>query len=47
MAGPELSRLLNEFEETVCDGSAPSTKHHDQVPHVQYKQIFLRMLDLW
>ena len=35
IAGPDLSRLVTEFEETVCDGNAPGAKHHEQVPHVQ------------
>jgi len=35
IAGSELSRLVTKFEETVNDGSAPSTKYREQVPHVQ------------
>lgn len=34
IAGPELSRVVNEFEDTLCNISA-SSRHHDQVPHVQ------------
>ena len=35
IAGPELSRIVAEFEDTVCDVSASSSKHHEQVPHFQ------------
>ena len=35
IAGPELSRIVAEFEDTVCDVSTSSSKHHEQVPHVQ------------
>ena len=35
IAGPELSRVVTEFEDTLCDVSPSSNKHHEQVPHVQ------------
>ena len=35
ITGPELSRIVTEFEDTVCDVSASSSKHHEQVPHFQ------------
>ena len=35
IAGPELSRVVSEFEDTLCDASTSSSKHHEQTPHVQ------------
>ena len=35
IAVPELSRVVTEFEDTLCDVSPSSNKHHEQVPHVQ------------
>ena len=35
IGGPELSRLVTEFEDALCDVSDSSSKHHEQVPHIQ------------
>ena len=35
IAGPELSRVVTKFEDTLSDVSPSSNKHHEQVPHVQ------------
>ena len=34
IAGPELSRVVFEFEVTLCNVSTSSNKHHKQIPHV-------------
>ena len=35
IAGPELSRVVTEFEDVLCTKSASSSRHHEQVPHTQ------------
>ena len=35
ISGPELSRIVAEVENKLCDVSNSSSKRHEQVPHVQ------------